>query len=252
MKDDDRGELARLLYLDDSGSALHGGLVVYGWVEVHPSDWTTVLGRWLDLRRSLARDYGIPQSQELHATDFVRGRGRIARRPPTRFIGRNDLGEQVVLWKDLGREVAERCLIALRDAAELRVGAVYRWEPATTKAWGRAKYATYGDLIRELDAELRRSGHFAVVAMDGSDPHYRAVHRALPLTHRRIIEDPMMHDSRESHWTQMADLVAYTANITLNRHHGTAFGWDWYADFLAPRDPFGAPRELPPQTAGPA
>jgi len=54
----------------------------------------------------------------------------------------------------------------------------------------------------------------------------------------------MMHDSGRSQWVQMADLVAYTASMHLNRHHGNRFGWTWYEDCLAAKDVNGDPKKL--------
>jgi hypothetical protein len=42
-----------------------------------------------------------------------------------------------------------------------------------------------------------------------------------------VVEDPVPHDSRVSQWTQIADLVAYCANLTLDRYAGNEFGWHW-------------------------
>ena len=80
------GEMTRLIYVDDSGSVDHGGLIVYGWVEVAPSSWRTVLRTWLELRKRLFTDYGIPVSQELHGTEFINGRGRVSVAPPARLV----------------------------------------------------------------------------------------------------------------------------------------------------------------------
>ncbi len=233
------GQLSRMIYVDDSGSAQHGGLIVYAWVEVRPAFWAPALRYWLEVRKQLFRDFAIPVSEELHATEFVNGRGRVSTAPPDRLVN-----EGVVLWKDLGREVAELCLGAIRDCQYIQVGAVYAHEPAGGKAYARAKYQAYADLVAQLDIEMRTADTYGFITMDGDDPNYRAAHRALKLDVRRVLEDPAAHDSRLSQWTQIADIVAYAANIHLNRHDGNKFGWNWYEDYLRPRDPMGGPRHL--------
>jgi hypothetical protein len=75
--------LDRLIYVDDSGRP-QSGLVVYGWVEFAPDRWAGVLRDWLDLRKRLWRESGIPVTQELHTVDYVNGRGRISRKFPDR------------------------------------------------------------------------------------------------------------------------------------------------------------------------
>ncbi len=242
------GEMTRLIYVDDSGSVDHGGLIVYDWVEVSPGSWRTVLRTWLELRKRLFTDYGIPVSQELHGTEFINGRGRVSVSPPARLV--TDLPRPgTVLWKDLGREVAQLCLATLRDCPEVRVGAVYRWSGRTGTAYAQDRYEVYGDLVRAFDGELRDADSFGFVTMDGTDTNYRAAHRSLKLDTRHVIEDPAYHDSKHSQWTQMADLVAYTANLHLNRHAGNAFGWAWYDTYLASSDVAGGPRLLHPEPA---
>src|SRR4051812_6668385 len=102
------GTLSRLIYVDDSGDS-NRGWIVYAWVEVSPSGWRHALREGLELRKELWRDYAIPPAEELHTTNYANGRDRISTNPPARFIRDGD-----VYWKDLGREVAERCLEVLR------------------------------------------------------------------------------------------------------------------------------------------
>jgi hypothetical protein len=232
-----------MIYVDDSG-AERGGLIIYGWVEVRPADWRIGLRSWLELRKMLFTLYGIHVSQELHATDYVNGRGKVSSNPPDRL--RDAVG--TILWKDLGREVAEHCLATLRDCNEIKVGSVFRRTSRRGAQYATDKYELYRDFLNELDRELAVTDSFGFVTMDGDDPHYRAAHRSLKLDTRRVIEDPAFHDSRHSQWTQMADLVAYVANIHLNRHEGNEFGWSWYEKYLAGSDVNHGPQE----TARPA
>jgi hypothetical protein len=228
-----------MIYVDDSGSVDHGGLIVYGWVEVAPADWRIALRRWLSLRKDLFVDYGIPVSSELHTTEYANGRKSISVNVPSRFI---DHSSGTTLKKDLGREVARRCLETLRDCAEIRTGAVYRWSGNTGTAYALDRYDVYRELVERFDRELAAADSFEFITMDGDDPHYRDSHRSLKLDTRHVIEDPAYHDSKHSQWTQMADLVAYAANVNLNPYPGNKFGWDWYQDFLAGSDAAGGPQ----------
>lgn len=38
-----------MIYVDDSGSVAHGGLIVYGWVEVQPAFWAKALRHWTQI-----------------------------------------------------------------------------------------------------------------------------------------------------------------------------------------------------------
>ncbi|NQX35943.1 DUF3800 domain-containing protein [Herbiconiux sp. VKM Ac-2851] len=79
---------------------------------------------------------------------------------------------------------------------------------------------------------------------NGTDSSYTEAHRELELDTRHIIEDPTFYDSRRSQFVQMADLVAYSAFASLNRHEGNRFAWEWYAEHLASADPHGGPQEV--------
>lgn len=233
-----RPQIDRLLYVDDSGRP-QSGIVVFGWIEVSPDRWSDVLGSWIDLRRMLWREYGIPVARELHTTEVVNGRGRVSAHMPLRHVHNG-----VEFWKDFGREVAELCLDAIRCCAGARVGAV--WRRIDPMDLSSAKAATYSALIRRWEAELASANSLGVVLMDGdgSDTSYRAAHRSLKLSDRRVVEDPLHLDSRSSQLIQMADLVAWTAYAHIDRHVSNEFAWNWYANYLAERDPQRGPQEL--------
>ncbi|MCU1482763.1 MAG: hypothetical protein JWQ19_3549 [Subtercola sp.] len=54
----------------------------------------------------------------------------------------------------------------------------------------------------------------------------------------------MFHDSRKSQFVQMADLVAYTAFLSLNQHRNNEFGWNWYSRYLQEKDVHSGPRSV--------
>ena len=230
--------LERLIYVDDSGHP-QTGLVVYGWIEFVPDRWTSVLRTWLDMRKRLWRESGIPVTQELHTTDYVNGRGRISSRFPDRH-GHNGIEH----WKDFGREIATECLETLRSAEGLTVGAVFR--QGDPKALARTRHDTYSAFIDRFESELGIANAIGMVFMDGdgSDPTYRTAHRALKLDQRRVIEDAIYLDSKHTQLEQMADLVAWSAYASLDHHAGNEFAWDWYNRFLAERDPQRVPQEI--------
>ncbi len=230
--------LDRMIYVDDSGH-LQSGLVVYGWVEFAPDRWPTVLNAWLDMRKRLWRDFRIAVPTELHTTDYVNGRGRISKAVPRRHISRG-----LKLWKDFGREVASECLETLRCTEGLTVGAVYRRGKVEDTA--QTRRATYKALVERLERELVVSNSLALMFIDGdgADRVYKETHRSLALRTRRIIEDPIHLDSAASQLIQMADLVAWSAYVAVERFPGQAFAWGWYDKYLAERDLARAPQEI--------
>ncbi|WP_281166925.1 DUF3800 domain-containing protein [Aestuariimicrobium sp. T2.26MG-19.2B] len=225
------------MYVDDSGHP-QSGLVVYGWVEFRPDRWSSVLQAWLDTRKRLWREFGVPITQELHATDYINGRGRISDRIPERHVHAG-----IEHWKDFGREVALACLETLRCTENLRVGAVWR---RGVGGVANTRRDAYSALIQQFEGELAETGSLALVFMDGngSDTSYRATHRNLRLADRRVVEDAIHMDSRTSQLVQMADLVAWTANVHIDRYEGNQFAWEWYSTHLGERDPHRGPREI--------
>lgn len=230
--------LDRILYVDDSGRP-QAGLAIYGWVEFHPNRWSAVLETWLDTRKRLWREFSVPVTTELHTTEYVNGRGRISPKIPERHIH-----DGVEHWKDFGREVAEECLETMRCTEGLRVGAV--WRRGNPRKIHQTKTDTYAALVHRLEKELVLSDSLGLVFMDGdgSDPSYRSTHRKLDLKKRRVIEDAVHIDSRSSQLVQMADLVAWSANASIDKHAGNQFAQGWYNQYLAARDPHRAPQQI--------
>ena len=235
--------LSRLIYIDDSGHQ-PTGLLVFGWVCLSPEAWRPVLRRWLEVRKSLHREQGIDVEQELHATDFVNGRGRISSRVPDRHVH-----DGVTYWKDFGQELALRLLREMSSFEGMTVGAVFRRvQPHPPQA---QKISFYRDLVRVWEHELAKTGEFAMLFMDGNgtDHSYQTAHRQLELDVRRIIEDPLTIDSSSSHLVQMADLAAWCAYVAVEQPQRHEFAWSWYEDHLALRDPCRRPVELAPENS---
>lgn len=100
--------------------------------------------------------------------------------------------------------------------------------------------------MKRFEIELRESDSLGLVVMDGdgSDSTYRSTHRNLKLADRRIIEDAIHLDSRTSQLVQMADLVAWSAHVHVDRHAGNEFAWDWYTTHVSERDPNREPQPI--------
>jgi hypothetical protein len=64
-----------IVYMDDSGD---DKLRVYSGLLIHESKWKATLESIKQYRRALKKREGIFVTLELHGTDFVSGRGRIA------------------------------------------------------------------------------------------------------------------------------------------------------------------------------
>lgn len=222
-----------MFYMDDSG--VHStGWVVFSWIECTLCDWRRGLRAWLDLRKALYAQYSIPPAYHLHARKFIPGRGH----PST--------DQEWNRQKAKRGEVVVQALAAIADSEHLKVGTVYRRTRKKHHAYATEKAEVYKALVNHLEDRLAKADELGLVFMDGdgTNPMYRAAHRELKLDSRRVIEDPLFHRSRISQWIQMADLAAYTAYQGLQRHEGKEFMWDWYDQYLGPRDVNGGPLEV--------
>lgn len=222
----------RLFYIDDSGAG-HTGYAVYAWLTCDITAWTAGLAAWSAFRRALDDEHGIPPDHELHARQFLAGRGRPSRRPSWNLRRSNRI------------DVAQRALRVIAGCDALTVGAAYRRFTKPTHL-GIARAGLYRRVLATLDGELVDADSVGLVFVDGdgSDPAYRAAHRSLDHRSRRIIEDPMFQASHRSQWMQMADLVAYAAYQSLLKDPSRQFCWNWYDEYLRTSDPRAGPVEL--------
>ena len=120
------------------------------------------------------------------------------------------------------------------------------WRRGAPQELHHTKQQTYAALITRIESELHDSDSLGMVFMDGdgSDTTYRAAHRNLKLSARRVIEDAVLTDSKHSQLVQMADLVAWSANAHIEPHRGNQYAWDWYTQYLSERDPKRAPTPI--------
>lgn len=212
---------ARIFYIDDSGSAATG-YVVYGWAEIDIAQWSAALRQLLDFRKKLYADTGIPADYELHATQFIAGRGTPSNRDAWNRQKRNR------------GQVAQKHLAAIAKMPGTRVGAVWRHTNEKGRAYYDQRAAVYQALLTGLDDRLAAAGDHGIIVMDGdgSDLTYQREHRKLKLNSRRIVEDPWFIGSHNSQPVQAADLLAYTAYQVVQRHPGKGFMWGWWTKHL--------------------
>jgi hypothetical protein len=208
----------RIFYVDDSGEE---EIAVLGVLSFEIVDWRQTLTEWLGWRKWLWKHYRLPTDFELHAQEFVSGRGTISYRGDEGEVIHPDIDRVLGLRKEAYR----RCLAQIDRQEEISVLAV------------ASPNMTVGELyhwwIGELDELLADRDEEAIIVVDGlDDSSYRPAHRALDLRARRIIEDPLMQSSRHSQLIQMADLIAHAAFQHLAGDAKKRFMWDWYPRLL--------------------
>ncbi|WP_328484844.1 DUF3800 domain-containing protein (plasmid) [Streptomyces sp. NBC_00377] len=212
---------AKIFYIDDSG-AVETGYVVYGWAAIDLEHWSAAMRCWLDFRKKLYADTGVPADFELHATKFLQGRGSPSTDPQWNRVKSNR-----------GR-VLQNALSAVATMPGTRVGAVWRQTTKTGSDYHAERSAVYERLLLGLDRTLGVDGDHGIIVMDGdgTDGSYQRGHRKLKLATRHIVEDPWFIGSHGSQPVQIADLLAYTAYQSVLQHPGKRFMWNWWNNLL--------------------
>lgn len=188
-------------------------------VAVRAALWNETLRSWLEWRRAIFQEHGMPAGFELHAQKFVTGRGNPA--PQT------DTGPQprINVDKPLRRALY---IDALRVVSKLPLRIL------TVHQLGTDKMSAYRELLARIESFLAAEDGIGVVVVDGLDEGHRAEHRELTLATRRILEDPWMQPAHTSQFIQIADLVAHAAFQAAVTNPDRAFMWSWYPSILAP------------------
>jgi hypothetical protein len=206
-----RHERSFVVYVDDSGNQDVG--VLWTALAIPLDRWSEYLGRWQSFRRFLSHKYGLPSGFELHAHAWLSQK-------PTKDLERH----QATLVTGGGGDVLP-LLTRTADARRTRfetfekglrtIGTFTEASVLTTfKAGRKGKIGLYADLLCFLEEFLVRERAFAVLIVDGghdSGGHLGRCHRALEINTRRIVEDPALRRSHESHLLQMVDWCAYSA-----------------------------------------
>lgn len=217
-----------LCYLDDSGDARHGTTVTALIIDEH--EWTATLGAWLRGRRKVHRDFGVLPKCEIHANKLYKGRGSYCGTTAEDMaFGR---GERDATGRILLGALAEaRLTVVTVGSATVSKQLAYARTLAWLEGWA-AKNATRLLLFYDGPQGLGSSHEIVTAgemrtrwtsAVREASP-FRDAHRALDLHDRRILEDPVMLDSRFSQLIQAADLVAYGAYHCHKRNHPEIWG----------------------------
>lgn len=205
-----------LCYVDDSGDSKRGTTLTALMIEAH--DWSSVLNAWLDGRRAIHKEFGVPKTKELHASDLYKGRQKFCETP-----------EHEAAFQKPARAAAGRIMLS-------HLAAHGRFTVATVASSTRSKPEIYARFVAWLEDWAVANDSWLMIFYDGQqgdvpfedeitteERHdlwetairnaapYREVHRDLDIGTRRIVEDVIMQDSKYSQLIQAVDLLAYGA-----------------------------------------
>lgn len=216
-----------LCYIDDSGDSRHG--VILTALIIHESDWAENLESWLQGRREIHREFGVPKTRELHANKLYKGRGSFCEKPDQdhRFGDKQREAVGRIMLSHLSRAPSTVISIGATDRSSSNV---YVKFVTLLEGWAAAAdtrlmlfYDGQQGLIDDGSPEQQKEAWDR--AIRAAAP-YREAHRQLDLTTRRIVEDVIMQDSRYSQFIQAADLLAYGAFHKHLQGHPEIWGTD--------------------------
>jgi len=234
----------RLYYIDDSADEK---LAVFSALGIAEEQWNACFQLLKGFRRSLKASDGIYVQKELHAWEFVSGRGRPA-------------GETIITKFRRSRIFLEAMRIAASLPGARLLNAVF---PKGQKA------RAFERLLNRVNRNAESFDTRAILIMDeGSEAEYtrlcRRMHvfnpimsakgtwedtgqavRNVPID--RILEDPFFKDSQKSYFIQLVDFCAYALlrrerPIAARCKYGIHEGFDLLRAILetrASRDPEG-------------
>jgi hypothetical protein len=191
-----------LVYIDDSGDER---VRCFSALVVHETKWREVQQQIRQHRRDMKRTDGILITKELHATEFVSGRGRL---------GSNDVhkGRRCELFGKTLQMIANLPKIRIFNAIAPRNAEAQLFERlinrihTTMGAWNNRALIVH-DEGKDFTPLVRRMGiynpvHSQFGAWGNGQPT-----KNIPT--ERIIEDIVFRESHRSDLIQMADFCAY-------------------------------------------
>ena len=193
-----------LIYIDDSQDKPH---YIFSGVAIPEDRWAATFAATQDWRRQLKATDGINVTNELHAVDFVSGRGNIGSQIVTKWrrceifkeglsliASQNGVSVFNVALKNHQDWAFERMLNRInRTMEELGSYALLICD--------EGKEADYTRLVRKMSVFNPIPSQFGVWRDTGQD------FKNIPID--RIIEDPFFKESDKSYFIQMADWCAY-------------------------------------------
>lgn len=232
----------RLFYIDESHDSQHYCLSA---ISIRHSEWRECLDLALDYRRQLMREHGVFTTKEIHARDFVSGRGRIG----SKVIGKhqrtrmfagflrvvatlprvflfnicipkgNTRDAQMVAWDRLINRIERTLSNTAEKSIQERLKLIAEVRRSSGDDLARRlsnlllDYSPKAILVpdegreRDIERALRRMHVFNPVPSRFG--RWEDGEKAKSITVKHIIEDPVFRRSDRSQFIQLADCVAF-------------------------------------------
>lgn len=191
-----------LAYVDDSGDEHYR---CYSALLVHESAWRTHLETFRSYRRALKVSDGVFVTKELHATEFIAGRGRLGNATVSK-------GRRCEIYHETLDMIAKLPKLKMLNAFASRGAEKQVFERLVnrlnrTMAEWNSRAIIIHDEGKDYTNLIRRMGVYNPVrSMYGTWSDGSSV-KNMPTD--RIVEDIVFRDSKRSSFIQMADFCAY-------------------------------------------
>jgi hypothetical protein len=194
-----------IFYLDDTGEGKHVGLVAFG---IPATSWKNAYEALSRRRRELSELYHIPFSSELHASEFLGGRGSAGRAVRS-FADRLEIFNGML---GLANSINGATLICAFDKDDMQD-------------------RLYERLMNRVNrCATDRQSHAIIISDEGKDKRFRALarklgkHNPIPsqfgkwptgeairnVPNDNILEDIIFRKSDECRFIQLVDFCAYS------------------------------------------
>lgn len=203
--------LMHLIYIDESkDTEVRPKTYIYSALCISDDAWRRAFDRIRDYRRDLRQNYGIYIKKELHACEFVSGKGMVADRPIYKQQRAQIFRETIQFMGNMGGAPQKACLFnSICDnpdwAMERLINRIQRtmvkWDSHALLLFDEGEEAAFKKKIRKMNVFNPISSRYGVWQDTGQ------VTRNIVID--RILEDPFFKKSDESYFIQMVDFCAY-------------------------------------------
>jgi Protein of unknown function (DUF3800) len=192
-----------ICYIDDSGDERTR---IYCALAVPVEEWHNILGEIKKFRRQLKAKEGVFVTMELHARDFVAGRGRISKKTIFKRVRCRIFEETLEFIAGLTGVKLFNAFASSKKNETMIFERLLNRINSTMKSWG-SKALVISDEGKDYTSLVRRMGVYnPIPSRYGRWPDGNPT-KNIPLTH--IVEDLVFRDSETSQFIQMSDFCAY-------------------------------------------
>lgn len=199
------------VYIDDSKD----GTDLYFSALIVPSDqWREGLDKIIAWRRDIKSRFGIYVQKEIHATDWLAGRGKVAPRVVSKAI-------RAMLFREFLKTIAELPGAQLINATGHKNRDLTIFERMMNRIQKNmevhgSECLIFSDEGKSYDKLLRKMRHFNHIPSRFGRWAPGQASQNIPLS--RVLEDPIYRDSAKSFYIQAADACAFSL---LRKEHPT-------------------------------